>query len=69
MTIDDERRVGLVTGEDVLERVADRSHLRLVQPPLRERGGVAGRQQQRVALTQRHLELLGEPQHHLGARA
>ena len=69
VAIDDERRVGLVAAEDPVERVAHGPHLRLVEPALRERGRVAGREQQRVALAQRHLELLGEPQHHLGARA
>ena len=33
-----------------------------------ERGCVAGRQQQRVALAERHVEVFGEMQHQLAAR-
>ena len=55
----------LVPGEDRVERVLDGRHRRRVERRLRVHGGVAGRQQQGVALPQRHLEVLGEVQHEL----
>ena len=67
--VDDKRRVGLVPREDQGERVADRRHLRVVERVLLVDRRVTGRQQQPVALAQRHFEPAGEVQHHLGARS
>ena len=50
------------------ERLAYRRHLGRVEVVLRERGREAGGEQQLVAIAQRHLELVGEPQDHLRAR-
>jgi hypothetical protein len=60
VAIDDQRRVGLVPGEDALERLADRTHLGLGQVALPVGGRVPRGEQQPVALAQRYVELLGE---------
>jgi hypothetical protein len=57
-----------VPGQHALERVAHGRHLRRVDRPLLVRGREAGGQQQVVAVAQRHVELVGEVQHHLAAR-
>ena len=67
--IDHRRRVGLVAAQHELERLAHGSHVGIVERPLAVERGVAGGEQQLVAVAQRDLELLGEPHDHLGARA
>ena len=69
MTVDHERRVRLVAAEDLVDRVAHRAHLGRVEIALRKPRRVAGGEQQVVAVAERHLQLLGEVQHHLGARS
>ena len=66
--VDDHGGVRLVPGEDHVEGAAHRVHLRVVEGPLPVHRRVAGRHQQRVALAQRHVEVLGEVQHQLPAR-
>ena len=68
VAVDGERRVGLVAGQQPVERLADGVHHRLVERAAAVDRRVAGREQQLVALAQRDVELLGEAQHHLGAR-
>ena len=67
-TVDDHRRIGHVPCEHALERGADRREPRIVEARLRIGRRVAGGQQQRVALAQRHLERLGEADDHRSAR-
>ena len=57
--------------EHEIDRLARRLQRRILERALRKHRRVAGRDQQHVALAQRHVELLGEPQHHLarGLRA
>ena len=62
--VDDQRRVGLVGGEDARHRVRDGGHRRVVQPPVRVGGGEPGGQQQGVAVAQRDVEVLAEAQQH-----
>ena len=61
------RRVGLVPAQHQLDRLAHRLHLRVVERALPVDRRVTGRQEHLVALAQRHLELLGEVQHHVRA--
>jgi hypothetical protein len=61
------RRVRLVAGQDLAQGRPDRRHLRGVQGRLPEGGRVASGEQQMVALAQRHLELLAQPQQHVAA--
>ena len=65
--VDHDGRVRLVAAQDEVERLAHRPHLGVVERPLAVHRRVAGGQQQLVALAQRHLELLGQVQHHLAA--
>jgi len=65
VAVDDDRRVGLVAAEDQVERLTHRRELGGVQRALRKRRGVARGQQQLVALPERHLQLLGDPQQHV----
>ncbi len=62
-----QRRVRLVAGQDGVDGGAYVLHLRSVQRSFRVGGRVAGRDQQRVARSYGHLEVLGEAQHHLTA--
>ena len=66
--VDDHGGVGLVPGEDHVERTAHRVHLGVVERALPVHRGVAGGHQERVALPQRHVEVLGEVEHQLAAR-
>ena len=68
-SVDDQCRVRLMPGENLAQRGADAGQLRLVQRMFGVRGGVSPGQQQRVALAQRDLQLLAEPQNHLRCRA
>ena len=66
--VDGDRRVGLVAVEHELDRLVDGLHLGLVERALLVDRRVAGGEQEPVALAQRHLELVGEVEDHLGAR-
>lgn len=55
-----DRRVGLVAGEQVLQRLASGPGLLAVEVAVGVRRGVAGGQHQGVAFAQRHFELLGQ---------
>jgi hypothetical protein len=68
VAVDDEGRERLVAGQDRLDRLADRTHLRGVEIVLPVHRRVAGGEQQVVARAQRDLELLGQLEHELGAR-
>ena len=56
-----------MAAQHELERLAHRGHVGVVERPLAVERGVAGGEQELVAIAQRDLELLGELQHHLGA--
>ena len=66
--VDDQRRIRVVALEDQVDRRPHRRHRLVVEVVALERGRVAGREQHPVALAQRHLEPLGEVQHHRRAR-
>ena len=68
VAIDDQRRVGLVRGQESLEPLPCRSHLALVESALAEDGGEAGRQEDAVPLAERNVEALCEVENHLSAR-
>ena len=60
--------IGLVAAQDAVDRLAHRAHLRRVEVVLGVGGRVAGGEQQRVAVAQRDVEMLGQLDHHLRAR-
>ncbi len=64
----DDRRVGHVAVEDRRQRLSDGSEHVVVEWRLRERGSVARSEQQGVPLAERHVQPLGEVEHHLPAR-
>jgi hypothetical protein len=66
--VDDHRRERRVRVQDALNRFAHGLHLRVVERVLAVPRRVAGGEQQLVALAQRHLQVLGQLQHHLGRR-
>ena len=66
--VDGDGGVGVVAVEDELDRLVDGLHLGLVERALLVDGRVAGGEQEPVALAQRDLQLVGEVQHHVGAR-
>jgi len=68
MAVDDDRGIRLVAGQHPIERDADRLELGLVQPALPVRRRVARREQQLVAVAQRHVEPVGEVEDHVRAR-
>jgi hypothetical protein len=68
VTVDDDRGVGHVGGEDVLERVHHGGQGLVVQRGLRVGGREPGRQQELVSFPQRQLERFPEPDDHLPAR-
>jgi hypothetical protein len=57
-----------VPGQHLADGRADGLHPLVVHLALGVGGRVAGRQEQVVALAQRDLEPLGEPDHHVAAR-
>ena len=61
-------RVGLVAVQDAFQRVADGLELGLGQAAFGVGGREAAGQQQRVAVAQRHVEVLGQVQDHLAGR-
>jgi hypothetical protein len=67
--IDDEGRKWFVSVKHVLDRVAHGTHLRGVELTLPIGRRVACGQEQVVALAERHVESLGEVEHHRRARA
>jgi hypothetical protein len=68
VAVDDDRRVGLVGAQEAVERLVHGRHLGLLERTLDVQRGVAGREQQAVALAQRNVQVLGQPEHHLAAR-
>src|SRR5262245_22034110 len=56
--VDDERRIRLMAAQQLVERLSDGPHFRSVELPLGKGGRVPGRQQEMVAVAQRHPELL-----------
>jgi hypothetical protein len=56
-----------VTGKDLVKRAAHGVHLVVLQRPHRARQGVPGCQQQRVALPQRDLQVVGQTKRQLAA--
>lgn len=70
-TIEYDRRVGLVRGEDAIERLAHGREPRIGEGALGKRRGVAGGEQQLVSLSEGDLKLLGDRQEHVatGLRA
>jgi hypothetical protein len=68
MPVDDERGVGLVTAEKLIDCLSHWAEFRRIESALAEYRRIAGSQQQLVAFTQRHVEVLGKVQHHVGTR-
>ncbi len=66
--VDEDRRVRLVTDEHPLDRGAHGLQLGRVEIGRVVRRRVARRDEQRVAGPQRHVEVIGEVEHHLAAR-
>jgi hypothetical protein len=66
--VDRQRGVGLVAAEHQPDRLAGRGKRGIVQRPLRKERREAGRQQQEIALAQRHLQLRAKVQDHHAAR-
>ena len=66
--VHEDRGERFVAFEDALDRGAHRLHLRRVEVGCVVRRREAGRDQERVARPQRHVEVLGQVQHHLPAR-
>ena len=62
--VDDQRRVGLVRGEDAGDGVGDGGHREVVQPVLGVGGGEPGGEQHGVAVAQRDVEVLAQAQQH-----
>jgi hypothetical protein len=65
VTVDRERRIGLVAGQHQVDRLARRLQRRIVEGALGKDRRIAGRDQQHIALAQRHLEPLREIEHHV----
>ena len=57
-----------LAGQDLAQRIADRFELGLGQATFGIGGRVTARQQQRVAVARRHVEMLGQVQDHLAGR-
>jgi hypothetical protein len=57
-----------VAVQDPAQPGADRRELRLIQAALRVGGGVAAREQQRVPVPERHLQVLAQPENHRAGR-
>ena len=67
MAVDRQRRIWLVAREYLVDRLPSSLQCRIVERTLGEHRRVARCVQQDVAVTQRHLELLGQVQHHVAA--
>jgi hypothetical protein len=68
VTVDDYGWIGLVCGQEPVQCFPHGRHLALVERPLAEDGGKAGRQEQAVAVAQWDVEAVGEVKDHLAAR-
>jgi hypothetical protein len=68
VTVDRNRRVGLVALEHELDRLARRLQGGIAERALGKHRREAGRHQQHIALAQRHVEAFGKMQHHLARR-
>ena len=68
MAVDRDARVRVVGGEQALDRRLHELHRGVVERALRVAGRVPGREQERVALAQRHVEVVREGEDELGAR-
>ena len=66
-TVEDECGIGLVRGEDPVERLADRLELGVGERPLGKCRGVARGEQEMVAIPEGDLQLLGDRKQHLAA--
>jgi len=69
VSIENERRVGLVSGEETLECLTDGRHFVAVESALAVGRRKARCDEQSVALSEGDIEPVGEMQHHLAARA
>ena len=63
------RRERLVSAQKAVDRLAHRTHLGIGEVALTVRRRVARGQEQRVAVAERDVEVLGQLHDHLGARA
>ena len=63
-----QRRIGLMRLQHEIDRGPRRFQRGIVERALRKRRRKTGRDQQHVALAQRHVEPLGELQHHVARR-
>jgi hypothetical protein len=68
VAVDHEAGVGLLLAQDEVERAPDIRHLRRIERGLAIDGSVAGRGEQVVAASRRHLEDPGQQEHHVAAR-
>ena len=69
LPVDRQRRIGLVTLDDALDRPTGGSETGIVQLSLAVDRGEARGDQHPVLLAQGNLQLGGEPQHHVPARS
>jgi hypothetical protein len=65
--VEHQRRVRLLLAQDEVERPAHGGHRGGVEPGAAVDGSIARRDQQVVALAQRHVQRAGQPQHHRAA--
>jgi hypothetical protein len=65
--VDQQGRKGLVAPEHQLERLPGAGQGRVVEAVLAEHRRIAGGGEHAVALAQRHLQAVGQAQHHLAA--
>ena len=68
MTVDRERRVRRMSGEHQLDCLAGGGQRGIGQAALGKHRRKAGRDQERILLAERHVQPLGEAQHHFPAR-
>ena len=68
MAIDRDGGIGLLLGEDVVDRLAHLGELRRIEIGLAPHRREARRDQQRIVLAQRNVERGREPQDHVAAR-
>ena len=68
MAIDGERGIWLVSGKHLIHRLPRDAQRGIVERAFREHRRITGRMQQEITVAQRHVELFGQPQHHIAAR-
>ena len=68
MAVDRQRRIGLVSGQHQIDRLARGIERRVGERPLRKHRRKTRGDQQNVALAQRNIELLGKMQDHVAGR-